>query len=104
MRGTVLNVFESYLEDRKQIVKIGEIHSDPLNVKIGIPQGTVLGPILFITYINSLTNISVKNGVVISYADDTAVIFSGDTWTQVKEMVVCGISKIKNWLDSFKLT
>ena len=48
IRGTVLEVFKNYLSGRKQMVKIRNIFSDPLDVKIGIPQGTVLGPILLL--------------------------------------------------------
>lgn len=104
VRGHVLKVFESYLGNRSQIVKVDDAFSDPLTVKIGVPQGTVLGPLLFITYINSLTNINIDNGTVISYADDTVVIFRGKTWEEVRNSTKAGITRIKNWLDSFKLT
>lgn len=104
VRGTVLDVFASYLHGREQVVKLHDFYSDPLPVRIGIPQGTVLGPLLFIAYINSMTSIDVENGLVVSYADDTAIVFTGETWEQVKSHTIKGISKIKNWLDSFKLT
>ena len=74
IKGTVLEVFKNNLLGRKQMVKIRNIFSDPLGVKIGIPQGMVLGPILFITYINSLLNLNI-NGTSISYADDTVFLF-----------------------------
>lgn len=104
VRGTVLDVFASYLADRTQVVKLGNIFSDPQKINIGIPQGTVLGPILFITYINSLTSMNIHNGSIISYADDTVVVFSGKTWDLAKNACISGIDRIKNWLDSFKLT
>lgn len=104
VRGSVLRVFESYLSDRNQIVKIQGTHSDPLTVRIGIPQGTVIGPLLFITYINSLTDISIENGLVISYADDTVVVFRAKSWNDLRDRTEIGISKIRNWLDSFKLS
>lgn len=104
VRGAVLGVFSSYLRDRTQVVKIKDTLSDSLNIKMGVPQGTVLGPILFLAYINSLTNINLENGSVISYADDTAVVFTGSTWTSVKNYTTKGINKIKQWLDSYKLT
>lgn len=104
VRGAVLRVFQNYLCDRSQIVRIQDTYSEPLAVRIGIPQGTVLGPLLFIAYINSLTSITIENGLVISYADDTVIVFRAKTWNEVRNFAEMGISKIKNWLDSFKLT
>ena len=104
VRGVVLDVFASYLSGRRQMVKINSILSEPLEVKIGIPQGTVLGPILFIIYINSLTNIDLENGSVISYADDTAIVFKADSWDNVRILAESGIRKTVNWLKTYRLT
>lgn len=103
VRGSVLEVFKSYLNDRVQYLKINNTLSDPQKIKIGVPQGTILGPILFITYINSLLNIKI-NGKIISYADDTALIFTGSTWEETKDSVIQGCEIVKNWLDTFKLS
>lgn len=84
MRPTVLEVFDSCLSEITQTFKINNAHSDRLNIKIGIPQRIALGPILFITYINSLTNQLIENGPIVSYTDDTAAIVSKDTWNQAR--------------------
>lgn len=104
VRGTVHNVFRTYLTDRQQFVRIGNTLSDPEKIMIGVPQGTVLGPILFITYLYSLTNFELLNGSLLSFADDTAAIFYGKTWEETKNNVLNGIKKIKDWLDTFKLS
>ena len=77
--------------------------SVPCTVKIGIPQGTVLGPSLFNLYIRSITDLDIK-GVIISYADDTVVVFDGESWEQTKHKTENGISIVKDWLDASKLT
>lgn len=103
VRGPAYNVLNSYLTNRTQYVKINNTVSNSQKVKIGVPQGTVLGPILFNTYINDLTNIKIK-GKVISYADDTVIIFSGDSWQMAQKQVQEDMQKVKNWLDTFKLS
>ena len=46
--------FASYLEDRQQIVQIGDTHSDSCSIKCGVPQGSILGPLLFLIYVNDM--------------------------------------------------
>ena len=66
--------FESYLFDRKQIVQIDRVESDPLTITCGVPQGSILGPLLFLCYVNDMfTSI---NCTMLQYADDSALIYS----------------------------
>lgn len=103
IRGTVLGLFKSYLSDRVQYVKINGCLSEPQLVKVGVPQGTVLGPILFTIYINSLLTLDIDSKII-SYADDTVAIFKGNDWNIVKEKVKGGIHAIKMWLDGYQLS
>lgn len=102
VRGIVSDVLRNYLHGRHQMVKLNGIISDRLEVQIGVPQGSVLGPILFIAYINSLLKLNI-NGDVISYADDTVLIFKDKTWKEVRAKVQNGLTLVKNWLQTFRL-
>ena len=101
IKGTVHKFFKSYLTNRLQVTKINDQNSNVCNINIGVPQGTVLGPILFLIYINDLLDIDLENmeGSTYSYADDTAVIFSGKDWKDTFRNANMGINIIKDWLD-----
>ena len=74
--GTEINWFMSYLSDRHQRVKIHNSYSTWGLVKGGIPQGSALGPLLFLVYVNDMPS-QIKHGKLLQYADDTALICSG---------------------------
>lgn len=102
-RGVVLKLMQSYLQDRKQYVQIKNSVSDYETVEYGVPQGTVLGPIFFILYINDILTQNVK-GQMVSFADDTAIFYSADTWDYLKIKVENDLERIKTYFDSKLLT
>ena len=76
IRGTLLKWFESYLTGRTQYVAFNGTNSDIHYVKCGVPQGSILGPIVFILCINDICSVS-KLLLTLLYADDTCVLLSG---------------------------
>lgn len=103
VRGNCLSLIKSYLTDRTQTVKIGQSISKERTIKYGVPQGTVLGPLLFIIYINDICNLPIK-GKIIIYADDTAIVFRGRTWNETINMAVNDLRTIYKWLQLNLLT
>lgn len=96
IRGNVLKLFSSYLSNRKQYVSLNGTESGLLQVENGVPQGSVLGPILFLLYINDLPY-SVGDSSCIIFADDTTLITKGDDSNSGS------LQLAKNWFTANKL-
>ena len=72
--------------NRKQCVGIDYANSGFLKIEYGVPQGTIVGPIIFILYFNNLFEIN-PEGTNISFADDTAEFYESDTWNNLRGKV-----------------
>ena len=86
-----------------QCTTIGEVSSTKRSVPVGVPQGTVLGPLLFLIYINDITE-CLKNTQASLFADDTMVYCSGSTRNELQENLNGDLSRIKKWLNDHRLT
>ena len=103
IRGNTLKWFQSYLTDRSQFVTYDGIESKVLPIKYGVPQGSILGPLLFIIYMNDLFNVS-NFLFTILYADDTCVVLGGKSLETLITLMNQELHLLYIWLQSNKLT
>ncbi|KAK3103380.1 hypothetical protein FSP39_018833 [Pinctada imbricata] len=97
-----LQWFKSYLSNRSQVVQIGNTQSGLESIYCGVPQGSVLGPILFLIYINDLP-LHVKNSLLDLFADDATLHHSGHIIDQIESNLNDDILSVKTWCDENKM-
>ena len=103
VRGIALNWFASYLANKKQYVSVNGYASDYLEISYEVPQGSVLGSLLFLIYINDLLNVS-KFLSFYLFAEDTNIYFdASDTIKLQKKNMNRELRYVKKWLETNKL-
>ena len=102
VRSSELQWFTDYLKERKQRVVMNGVSSEWHSVNRGVPQGSILGPLLFVAFVNDLPD-AVKHCTVNQYADDTAIYVSDIDPTEVGRKLEEDLVHIAEWIDCNKL-
>ena len=103
IRGMPLKLFQNYLMNRTQFVEINKKSSDVLPINYGVPQGSVLGPLLFLIYINDL-NGAVTHSKVHHFADDTNMLYISNSLKDTNRKVNYDLRHIVKWLRANKIS
>ena len=98
-----LKWFTSYLSERKQFCYVNGIHSLFKSINYGVPQGSRLGALLFLIYINDLPLV-IKNTAPLIFADDTGLTAASESFPHLKNLIEGDIQSLVTWLANNKLT
>ena len=102
IRGIVKNWLINYLSDRTQYVEIENNTSSVSKIKCGVPQGSILGPLLYLIYVNDIGKCT--EGNVLSFADDTSLVLSHQNPQTLYHNANLEINQIYNWFCANKLS
>ena len=102
IRGIPHKLLDSYLSERKQFVSIDNIHSQLHDITYGVPQGSILGPLLFLLYINDLPTALQTTPRL--FADDTALLISNPSFSKMESLTASELSSVSTWMASNGLT
>ena len=103
IRGSMLKWMESYLTDRSQYVVFDGKVSETRSIECGVPQGSILGPLLFIISVNDICNVSPMLFKIL-YADDTCVLISGNHLNDLIDRLNTELISLNNWFKANKLS
>ena len=101
--NSVINWFTSYLSSRTVVISINNSTSRARPVTVGVPQGSILGPLLFLIFINDLPQCR-NNYKSILYADDTLLYYSAKSTTELEAKINTDLQSLSHWLNNNLLT
>ena len=102
VRGISSDWFKSFLSKRQQFVSINGYNSNLATVTCGVPQGSVLGPLLFLIYINDLYS-SIKFCKVHHFADDINLLYFSNTVKEINKRMNFDLKHLVHWLNANKI-
>ena len=102
-RASVIKWFESYLSNRKFLVCIDNVFSEAGTLKYGVPQGSILGPLLFLLYVNDLPQ-SLSDAGSYLYADDTCIFYQHEDVKKIENVLNKEFSSLCQWFIDNKLS
>ena len=100
LENSTLNWMENYLKNRKQVTKFKNFTSDISTATTGVPQGSILGPLLFICFTNDLPQEFKNTCKINAYADDTQILVTAATIPQLKEKIEKAITTAEKWFNN----
>ena len=102
-RGKTIQLIESFLTNRKQFVSINGFDSSKLNVQCGVPQGSTLGPLLFLIYINDF-RFCLKKSNASHFADDTCIMYASEKLKTIETVLNTDLKAASEWLKANRLS
>lgn len=103
VKGNALNLVRSYLNNRQHLTEAGGSQSSSKVCQYGVPQGSILGPFLFLIYVNDMPSCIGDNGTVTMFADDTSIIFKHSDLAELINIVNMAMKKLNDWFVSNNL-